>query len=395
MYHTINLNGKWDLVDSDLYFDAEQVCDIRALPKDKWIQTPVPGDIHQGLVGAGRIPEPLLGLNSYDSEWTATRSWWFRNTFNVEAPILERDIVELELNGLDSNARVYLNGRLVGEHINAFRPFVKDVKKYLDEGQNELLVRLTAGVENVTEAEMRGPDSSPANTEAGNGRPDRGDSRRNFVRRPQYAFGWDWSPKCPTTAIGGDILLRAMDKATIRDVYLKPERSSKKEVVVHALVTVETFHPWSTCDGTVSIALADAEGKTVSAKWTGLLRSGLNFIECELRVENPRLWWPVGMGEAHLYRADAKLEIDDKSCEYPAFDWGLRYIELDTRDTFALRVNGKKVFAKGANWIPADTIYARVRDRDYEILIEEAVGANFNMLRIWGGGLYERDIFFQ
>ncbi len=395
MKQTMLLNGKWETTYASLYYTDDQFFAICEKDESDWFETPVPGDIHQGLIGAGKIPEPLLGLNSYESEWTAERAWWWRYRFNPGPDMLEREVIELELNGLDCNAMIFLNGRLIGEHRNAFRPFIKDVREILKNGDNEILVRLTAGVEDVTQSEVHGPDNSLANTEAGNGRPDRGDARRNQARRPQYAFGWDWSPKCPTTAIAGDVLLRGMNRACVRDVALTPKMESKNSATVQARVTVDVFHPWSTCEGTIAIKLIDAEGKAFTAKWSGLLRSGLNYIKCEIKIENPRLWWPTDMGEAHLYRVETDLTIEARQCDYPGFDWGMRFIELDTGGTFAFIINGRKVFAKGANWIPADTIYARVRDRDYEILIEEAVGANFNMLRIWGGGLYERDVFFQ
>ena len=174
-----------------------------------WISNPVPGDIHQGLLEAGRIEEPLVDLNSFDCRWTEDRSWWFRKTFEVPAEWFEADVIELELNGLDSNAEIFLNEVHIGSHRNAFRPFIADVKTWLTEGKNVLLVRLTAGVEAISQLDLDAPDGlTPPEPQVG-----RGDPRRTFVRKPQYSFGWDWSPRVATTAIGGDVRLRVMKEA--------------------------------------------------------------------------------------------------------------------------------------------------------------------------------------
>jgi beta-mannosidase len=429
------LNGTWDLRDEPLgcpLSDARRI----AAATDGWIPQPVPGDIHQGLIDAGRIKEPLVGLNSFDCRWTEQRSWWFRRKFEVPAEWLGAEVVELELGGLDSNAELFLNGEHLGSHRNAFRPFVLDVKPWLQAGENVLLVRLTAGVETVTEADLDAPDGVRGSTEAGNGRPERGDQRRTLVRKPQYSFGWDWSPRVATTCIGGDVTLRAMSEACIRQVALRPvrvaapsssvaapaegvasDRSDESdgsvgsvgsvgsdgprpggrgyEVAVVATVTVDRFHYYKTANGTVSVTLTDAQGRQVGAVAAVLLRSGLNFVEFTIPVEAPQLWWPNGLGEQHLYRVETELTIGGERQVLLPFDWGMRFVELDTEGKFAFVINGKKVFAKGANWIPADTIYARVTDERYDVLVREARDANFNMLRIWGGGLYERDAFYQ
>ncbi|MDX9974470.1 MAG: beta-mannosidase, partial [FCB group bacterium] len=393
MRREISLNGIWELRDEALSWSvaqAERVCD----QSEGWIPQPIPGDIHQGLIDAGRIKEPLLGLNSFDCRWTEDRSWWFRQMFHVEHPWLEADAVELELNGLDSNAEIFLNGRQVGSHRNSFYPFVADVRTLLREGENQVVVRLTAGVDTFSEAEAEMPDGVRAGTEAGNGRPERGDIRRILVRKPQYSFGWDWSPRVATTAIAGDVVLRVIEGATVRDVGLRPVRRGEA-IFVEGTVEIERLHYYKTLEGEVSLALTDAEGRRIEAQSKVLLRSGLNYVEFSLPIECPRLWWPNGLGEQHLYRVEATLTTCAGCETNPAFDWGLRFVELDTDSRFAVVVNGKKIFCKGANWIPADAIYARIDDARYEQLVHEAREANFNMLRVWGGGLYEPEAFYR
>lgn len=394
MHTILSLNGVWQLRDEILTYPLTRACQL-SYCEEGWIAQPVPGDIHQGLVNAGRIAEPLLGLNSFDCAWTETRSWWFRRKFVVPGDWREADVAELEMHGLDCNAEIFLNGEHIGSHPSAFRPFVRDVKPWLVDGENVLLVRLTAGVEHVTEADVYSCDGVVHEADRAFDRSSRGDPRRIFARKPQYSWGWDWSPRVPTTAIGGDVTLRLMTTACIRDVALRPARHGT-EVLVHATVAVEQFHYFKTRVGAVKVTLTDAQGHSFSAETNVLLRSGLTYVELLIPIPDAQLWWPNGLGDQHLYKVEATLTVTGcPLTDYVSFPYGIRFIELDTDDTFAFVVNGRKIYAKGANWVPADALYARVSDEKYETLVREARDANFNMLRVWGGGLYERDVFYE
>ncbi len=396
-----SLNGLWELHDEPL--DAPRINDLA----HGWIIQPIPGDIHQGLIRAGRIKDPLLGLNSFDCVWTEERAWWFRKRFPTDPAWLRSDAVELELNGLDANASIYLNGAHLGDHHNAFYPFAADIKKFISPNEeNTLLVRLTSGVEKVTQEQLA-TLGVPVSTEAGNGRPERGDSRRAYVRKPQYTFGWDWSPRVATTAIGGDVVIRAWNSAHIRDVVVRPERlgDGYDQVNLRVTVTVDAWHYFSSANGSVTVTVIDANGARVTDTRAALLRSGLNHIEFILPLTTPRLWWPNGMGDQHLYTVQVELSAQGswagagvEHSIWPAFRYGLRFVELDTGTTgearFAFVVNGQRIFSKGADWIPVDTLYARAGADRYARLVDEAKQANFNMLRVWGGGLYEPESFY-
>jgi beta-mannosidase len=280
-----SLNGTWQLHDEPLSTDAQAALHV-ALLAEEWIPQPVPGDIHQGLMDAGRIKDPLLGLNSFDCRWTEDHSWWFRRHFDTDPEWLTNDKVELELNGLDANASVFLNGVHLGDHKSAFYPFIADIKHHLrKDGANTLLVRLTTGVETVTPEQLKAL-GAPVSTEAGNGRPERGDPRRAYVRKPQYSFGWDWSPRVATTAIAGDVKVRTWNVACILDVHLWPERAGKA-VHLHVTVTVDSWHHFSTSTGTIKLAILDEAGHALMAEKTVLLRSGLNFVEFDLPMAAP------------------------------------------------------------------------------------------------------------
>ncbi len=391
--HQMLLNGIWDLRDEIPGLPLHNAFRLINL-QDGWITNPVPGDIHQGLMGAGKIQEPLIGLNCFDCQWTENRSWWFRKKFGITPESLSAEIIELEMNGLDANAEIFLNSHHLGAHRNAFRPFITNIKSYLKPGENILLIRLTTGIETVSEADIDASDGVRANTEAQNGRPDRGDSRRTFVRKPQYSFGWDWSPRVATTAIAGDVKIRFMKQACIRQVSIIPRQNSES-VTLNATIRVENLHYYKTLNGSVKIKLTDASGKVFNGQKTVLLKSGMNFVKIQLEISEPRLWWPNGLGEPHLYRVETELNLVENSFTYPTFNYGIRFVQLETENHFAVIINGQKIFCKGANWIPADTIYGRVTDERYEKLVQAAKDANFNMLRVWGGGLYEREAFYD
>lgn len=403
----LQLNGTWQLHDEPLAAGENDVARITGLV-DGWIEQPVPGDIHQGLVLAGRIREPLEGLNSFDCRWTEDRSWWYRRQFDTDSNWLHSDAVELELNGLDSNASIYLNGTHLGDHSSAFYPFRIDIRQHLNhDGPNTLLVRLTSGVEHVTQEQLDELGVTVA-TEAANNRPERGDARRVYVRKPQYSFGWDWSPRVATTAIAGDVLIRTWNVARIWDVAVQPYREQRR-VGMHVTITVDSWHYYSTARGTVQLAVSDESGKVAGLEQTVLLRSGLNYISFDVPLAAPRYWWPNGLGEQHRYSLRTNLIATSsrapdgpvEKASYPEILYGLRFVELDLGDVaaglnrFSLVLNGKRIFCKGADWIPADALYARVTPEKYDTLVHEAQRANFNMLRVWGGGLYEPEAFYD
>ena len=392
MKHELLLDGVWEMRDDLLAFDLDQARRVDGQSAG-WLAQPVPGDIHQGLIEAGKISEPLLGMNSHDSVWTEKRSWWLRRDFDLEASFLKADCIELELNGLDCNAEIFLNGAHVGSQRSAFYPFVKDVRAWLHAGSNRLLVRLSTGVEQVTEQDV---DALVVRTgtEAGNGRPERGDYRRAYTRKPQYSWGWDWSPRVPTTAIGGSVRLCARSEATLRDVSLRPVRSGST-VRLNAVVSVEGLHFYRTCQGHVFLKVSAPDGRVFHASSPlGLLRSGLNFIELKVEIPDARLWWPNGLGDPDLHQIEVALSSEAGEEVSAPFEYGIRFLELETEPDFAIHINRHKIFCKGANWIPADTIYARVSAERYAHLVSEACEANFNMLRVWGGGLYEPEAFY-
>jgi beta-mannosidase len=391
--NTIQLTDNWE-VRKDFLLGGPEGPSCHAGPEDGWLPAAVPGDIHEAMVASGAFGDPVTGLNSFDSDWTKTNSWWYRRRFVPPKEWDVADVVELSLAGLDSEAAIYLNGQCLGHHRNAFRPFVTDIKPWFCAGQeNTLLIRLSAGVERISEADVHAGDGFLAST-PGRDKPERGENRRVRVRKPQYVFGWDWAPCVPTTGIAFTPVVRALRKACLRDVTIVPEVAADGRVRLRMAIEVEALDPLCSTRGTVSVRLVDVQGREVGVKTDTFLRSGINHVDLAADLEAPQWWWPHGMGEPHLYTVDVQLKGEGWSDNLRRH-WGLRTVELDTKEGFRFIVNGQPVYAKGGNWVPADSLYARVTPAKIEHLVAEAKAANFNMLRVWGGGLYEQDAFYD
>ncbi len=394
----IDLKMGWKIRHEDLWWGVDK-SSIVMKKTDDWMLSDLPCDVHMPLVENGIIPEPLEGDNASLCRWIEDKSWWFMNEFYVSSDVLESDFVELTLESLDSEADIFLNGIHVGHQKSAFYPFCTDVKKYLVEGNNTLLVRLTTGIEYFSENDIS-PIKKYVCTHDEDGHPDRGDKRRAFVRKPQYGFGWDWGPRVATCGIVKGAWLRAYNKYAIRSVHVV-SRNISVNAELEFEIEIENFHPYSTLDSDLKVEIL-LEGKKITAIETeAFLRSGLNYIKVDAVIENPQLWWPNGMGGQTLYTVSVSANAEGESFLYPEFNYGIRTVRVlqnrigqDER-SFTFEVNGVKVYCKGANWIPVDSVYARIKEEKYELLINEAKKANFNMLRLWGGGLYERDIFYR
>jgi len=391
----LDLNKNWHVCFTELEYDwtdFKQVLEETA----NWMTGDVPCDVREILIREGIIKEPLNGLNCFESEWVENKAWWFKKDFQVDAELLQGDRVELVLESLDIGADIIVNGQFAGHQASAFYPFRADIRDLLKEGDNQILIRITTGLERVNAEELSKYNISSEEER----RPGRGDIRRALLRKPQYSFGWDWGPRVSTCGIVKNAWLESHKKAAIRWVRTCVKLLQPK-VRLNFTLEVENFHPFSTLDCCARISMT-LHGKPVSCCETDvLLKSGMNYIDVEMELEDAKLWWPNGMGDQPLYTVKVEMDVDGSTIQYPEYQYGIRTVNIDTsrfgdRDRhFTIVINGVRTFCKGGNWIPADSVYARVSDKKYKKLILEAKEANFNMLRVWGGGLYERDVFYE
>jgi len=366
-----------------------------------WLPTSLPTDVRVPLIADKQIEEPLIGENFMDSRWVEDRSWWFKTTFGPQFPLDSADLVELSIGGLDLCADVFLNDRFLGRHMNSFRPFVADVTGLIRPEGNELLVRVTCGPDQFS------PEDTAA-TRPGFVFPDfpaesagtRFDLARPFLRKPQYGFGWDHVPRVPSLGIMGAVVLSAFSGVAVRSIH-STVTAIEPAGHINVVVEIENLDHLADVDIQIDLTLADDAGETVDSSKSSVLNAGLNWLSLELVVENPKLWWPNGYGEQGLYDLTTVVRRGDSIVSTSVMKVGLRTVELNTEplnateSDFAIEVNGVRIFAKGANWVPPDVIFTRAPDDKYTRLLREAQEANFTMLRIWGGGIYERELFYE
>ena len=359
-----------------------------------WMDVSLPCDIHEALMANGSIGDPAIGLNCFQGEWTEKKSWWYVRRFRLEEAFLEHDAVELSAEVLDVYADIWLNGCPVARHTSAFYGYRQNVKKYLQPGENVLVVRLTAGLEYCSEDQLMEAETEMIVQRR------RDDSRRCMVRKPQYSFGWDWCPRVGSCGILSPVYLTGVRDFTIRSAYVSTEAVSPS-VQATCHVEVENLDELRTRDAEMHIQILDGDRVIAQACRECVLTSGVNYIDQPFALEDVRLWWPNGAGDPYLYTVKVWVENAETRDEYPAFRTGFRTFTVrqdrlgPDEHEFAFTVNGVKIYCKGGNFVPADILQPRITPATYRTLVEEAVNANFNLLRVWGGGLYERHAFYD
>ena len=395
------LDDSWTLQEAPLAWGPEMLGAVSCAAEGRMACT-LPCDLRIPLIREGKIGDPVTADFSFESRWIEERSWWFRREFDLTAEEAGTETAELVLESIDAHGDVFLNGVHLGTHISAFYPFCCGVSKLLRKGKNELMVRVTTGLETVSDRDLA-EVGRIVTTEADRGYPERGDLRRSMLRKPAYTVGWDWGPRAVSCGIMKEVYLLFRAETRVSNVHMRTaEILPDGAVKVEAELTVEHLPVFSSCDADVSLVLTlGGEEAARAGAEDILLTSGENTVRLAFTVPDARLWWPNGMGEQTLYTVHAEVRSGGAIHQYPPFEIGLRTLELDVtrQDTvnrkFAFRVNGGEIFCKGADWIPADAIYARVSPEKYEKLVDEAAAANFNMLRVWGGGFYEYDAFYE
>jgi len=400
MFERINLNEKWSLKEAPLACKKESSAAILN-DKNGWYEDlTVPFDVHMPLIDNNVIKDPVVADYCYDSEWIEQRSWWFKKTFSGSKINSGAAVCRLTMEMLDSHADIFFNGEYLGHHESSHYPFTYDIKDFIQPDENVLLVRLTSGLEYVTDNDLAEVDFKITD-EKQNGHPTRGDRRRAFVRKPQYVYGWDWQPRIGTVAIAKDVYIDCYNDISVGNLAVQTlEIGKDAKLRIHA--EIELFDILFSADGDIEFTITkDGEVKATFKIEDRFIYSGINYVTADITLPNAELWWPNGMGEQPLYEIFATVTCRGKVTSSLPVKFGIRTIELNIDRTgektrnFGFVVNGKPIFAKGANWIPADAIYARATSERYETLIKEAAECNFNMIRIWGGGLYERNEFYD
>ena len=377
-----------------------------------WAPARVPGSVHTDLMALDRIPDPFAADNELRVQWVAERDWEYRCAFQVDPDLLAEERVFLVCDGLDTLADVTLNGQPVGHAENMFRCYRWDVTAHLVEGENELRIIFSSPLAYMRSRQSEQPLVGPSQSIPGG----------PHLRKAPCQFGWDWGPQLPPIGIWKDVRLEGYTLARLDDVHVRqhhgqpsspslPPGRGKREVTVSADLVVER---WRDVDLKGIMRVAAPDGRTQEAEVT--LEGGATTGALRIEVAGPQLWWPNGYpsaslragpstlpkagGAQPLYQVEVELYRGETLCDRRTFQLGLRQIELrqepdEFGTSFTFVVNGVPVFAKGANWIPADSFPTRIDDGYLEHLVRSAASAHMNMLRVWGGGFYEEERFYD
>jgi len=380
MKQTLPLTSEWKVVYTEPWLGLTPGCSTRPV-ETRWIPAEVPGDVHLDCQRAGIIPDPFFGLNHDHIRWMEDWDWWYRTDVVPPVPAAGQRL-HLLFEGLDVFATVYLNGAKVGEHRNMFTPLRLDVTGQVKPGVNRLEVCLGSpvfptGRTNTPEVRGYGPPL------------------RFHVRKAQSCYGWNIAPRLVTIGIWQPVSFVLVDEAEIDDVFVSTVALLDGAAVLEALVEVKRNHGQP---GVVECEL------TVAGQTRRLAiacdRAGGRHVE-RFTVAQPKLWWPHDHGGQPLYDWSATLRRDGRELDRRAGRFGIRTVALiqepgaDGTTSFIVAVNGRNIFLKGMNWTPADAIFARVDDARYRQLLDAARDANINAMRVWGGGVYERDSFYS
>ena len=359
----LSLNNNWE---------------FKATDDSLWLSAEVPGVVHLDLLSHQIIPDPFDSTNETQLQWIGKKNWEYKLEFNSDT--LENfQNIDLVFEGLDTYADIYLNGLLIQQANNMYRIWKIPIKSNIQEGKNILKIIFYA-----PDKKNRKKAKSLAYT-----LPD----ERAFSRKAPYQFGWDWGAKFLTSGIWKNVYLDLWNELKISDIQVIQNTTDSLNARLTARININ-----SSVDEAFWINIYNSDSLITKQKLQ--VSKGENIYDVDFEINNPRLWWCNGMGEPHLYNLKFELlkakTIIDKKTE----TIGIRTIELiqepdSIGKSFYFKLNGKPVFVKGANFVPTDNFLPRVTEQNYRGLIEEAVWANFNMLRVWGGGIYESDDFYN
>ncbi|KAI8802561.1 glycoside hydrolase superfamily [Cladochytrium replicatum] len=352
-------------------------------------------DIYHDLLSANRIPDPFKSTFERDVQWVAHTAWLYRATFSVPALASLPPSFRLDFDGLDTVATVYLNGREILKSDNMFHEHSVDLNRdWVIEGENTILVKLDSAWDLSKEREKVGGVRKVWN----------GDSARTYVRKAQYHWGWDWGPIILTAGIFRPIRFVAFD-SRVTDVHVTTTfANGGSDLSLARIDTVVTIERTADIARTLRLSYRAVGSDDTISSTTLEFPAGQSSLSVNTELVNPSLWWPNTHGAQHLYTVSAEILDGDSVLDAKTTRFGVRSIELVTAPfpdgktagtSFFFRVNNVPVYAQGSNWIPADNLLTRATPQVYREWLQLLADGNQNMVRVWGGGIYEHDVFYD
>lgn len=346
------------------------------LLKNKSYSVPgnVPGDVTDDLYRAGVVGDPYFGDNYKSCGWATREDWTYEREFVIDDLSLLSEETYIRLEGVDTFSDVWVNGTRVGATRSMHREYRFPVNGLLKEGKNRIAVELYNVYDQMGAEEQTKYDSIFC-------------ANRIFVRKAQCHFGWDWAPQFPGYGIYRDVSLVSEKKCAVREASVQADINGD---VTFRIAFGDKF------EGEVEVSVS-FEGKEVAR---ATRKAACKKLIVNLRVGEPKLWWPNGYGEQPIYDYTVRQLSGDEKTEYKG-RFGFRRIELERKVLdgsnlgFGFKINGREIFCRGSNWVPAECMTGRLKDEKYYALLKAAKDANINMLRVWGGGIYEKDCFYD
>jgi len=370
-----NKNWKFSLSNSS---SSKETIPYKKIKSGKWFPAEVPGTIHTDLLNNNLIEDPFYADNELKLNWIAYCDWIYQTEFDFEDEA--QNNVSLVFEGLDTICEIYLNDVKLGDADNMFLSYRFDIKNILKPSGNLLKLIFKSPVKYALQQEEK-YGKLPVALNSG----------RVYIRKAQYSFGWDWGPSFPTSGIWRNVYLEERSRTFIKNFSIVTQELSAKK----ALVCVKIFlNDKPGKKQNLNVTLSNKE-----QKFEKIIKIKSIENEIQFEIKNPKPWWPNGEGEQNLYDLEIILFDAEKILDHLEKKIGIRTISLQLKEndksTFRFVINNKPVFAKGVNWIPADSFIPRVSHQKYETLLNYAKDANMNFVRVWGGGFYENDVFYE
>ena len=361
-----------------------------------WYPATVPGVVHTDLLQNKIIEDPFFRLNERGLQWIDKEDWVYETCFTLAADMMRKENMELVFEGLDTYADVYLNDECILKADNMFRRWSIPVRQYIREENNILKVYFHSPVK----IDVPKWDALPYQYPASNDQSENGGLFNKkisiFARKAGYHYGWDWGPRLVTSGIWRPVYIRAWSDLRINDVFIEQKEVGAGRAVIAGHVELDADKDMNG----VLVTITDEVTGRVLGEWQADLKRGTNQVTVDFVLHKPKLWWSNGLGEPFLYRFRTDIiaggELLDSKTERVGIR-SLKVVHQPDKDghTFYIELNGRPVFAKGANYIPSDNFLPRVTPENYKRTILDAAGVNMNMLRVWGGGIYENDVFYD
>jgi beta-mannosidase len=363
----------------------------------QWHPASVPSTVQTDLLRNGMIVDPFAGAHEAQLQWIGLSDWEYQTTLNVDAATLQHEHVELVFDGLDTFATVRLNGEQILVANNMFRRWRIPVKQLLHSGANELTVSFESPIRRLLPATLKRAYQLPGEFDSAFGDEPKGVQTANYVRKAAYQYGWDWGPRYVTEGIWQPVRLETWDIARLDTMHVMQNSvtadAASLDVQVNVVSSVAT-------KASVSVTYSTPAGEHVLIpEMSTQLVPGDNTLHVPVVISHPERWWPVGYGAQSLYQFSAKVKVARETFTAERAT-GLRSVRLLRENdhwgkSFGFEVNGVPIFAKGADVIPFDSFPDRVTPEKHRQILESARDANMNMVRLWGGGYYESDDFYD